>query len=213
MVVLPPSHRRPVSTLMPVRFQDLWEVLEGARSTRRDVIDPSIRSRSMDPGLAAWGLPASEEVSITTWGTILLLFLLIVVSVRTMVSTRTSRRRRAALLRDTEGAGVYICQGRQRRVRATLKIGVDLGGSSDDPIVSHISFQTLSVVTDQQSSRIFVNSRLSTSRHLHPITPQSHMQIPTLTYFRHRLLLQPRMDDSMSVPGRIATRISISPSL
>ena len=47
MVVLPPSNRRPASTLMPVRFHDLWGVLEGARSTRRDVIDPSIRSRSI----------------------------------------------------------------------------------------------------------------------------------------------------------------------
>lgn len=146
MVVLPPSDRRPASTLMPGRFQDLWEVLEGARSTHRDVIDPSIRSRSMDPGLAAWGLPSSEAVS--TWGTIWFLFLLIVVSVRTMVSTRTSRRRRAALLRNTEGAGVYICRGRQRRVRATLKIGVKLGDPSGGPIVSHISFQTLSAITD-----------------------------------------------------------------
>lgn len=148
MVVLPPSHRQPASTQMPVRFQDLWEVLEGARSTRRDVIDPSIHSRSMDPDLVAWGLPSSEEISITTWGTILLLFLLIVVSVRTMVSTRTSRRRRAAFLRNTEGAGVYMCQGRQRRVRATLKIGIELGDSSCDPIVSHISFRTLSAITD-----------------------------------------------------------------
>lgn len=148
MVVIPPSDRRPASTRMPVRFQDLWEVLEGARSTRRDVIDPSIRSRSMNPGLATWGLPSSEEVSITTWGTILLLFLLIVISVRTMISTRTSRRRRAAFLRKSEEAGVYICQGRQRRVRATLKIGVDLEDTSGDPRVSHISFQTLFAVTN-----------------------------------------------------------------
>ncbi len=146
MVVLPPSDRRPASTLMPVRFQDLWGDLEGAESTRRDVIDPSIRSRSMDPRLATWGLPSSEEV--TTWGTFLLLFLLIVISVRTMISTRTSRRRRAAFLRKTEEAGVYVCQGRQRRVRATLKIGVDLEDSSGDPRVSHISIQTLFAVTD-----------------------------------------------------------------
>ena len=147
MVVLPPSDRRPTSTLMPVRFHGFFGVLEGARPTRRDVIDPSIRSRSMDPGLAVWALPSSEEGSIITWGTILLLILLIVISVRRVVSTRTSRQRRAAYLRDTEEAGVYICQGRQRRVRATLKIGIDLGDSSGDPKVSPISLQTLQPLT------------------------------------------------------------------
>jgi hypothetical protein len=145
MVVLPPSDRRPTSTLMSVIFHDLWGVLEGARSTRRDVIDPSIRSRSMDPGLAAWGLPSSQGGSIITWGTILLLFLLVVISVRTMISTRTSR---PAYLLDTEEDGVYICQGRQRRAWATLKIGIDLGDSSCDPKVSPIAFQTLSAATE-----------------------------------------------------------------
>jgi len=148
MVVLPLSGHRPASTLMTVKLQDFWGGFEGARSARRDVIDPSIRSRSMDPGLAAWCLPSSEDVSIITSGTILLLFILIVISVRAMVSSRTSGRRRAAYLRNMEEAGVYMCQGRHRRMRATLKIGVDLGDSSGDLTVSLISFQTLSAATD-----------------------------------------------------------------
>jgi len=148
MVVLPLSDHRLASTFMTAKYHDFQGVLEAARSTRKGIIDPSIRSRSMDPGLAAWGVPSSDEVSNITWGTISLLFLLVVISVRTMVATRTFRRRRAPYLRDMEEAAVHMCPDGQQRVRATLKIGFDLGDSSADLIVSLISFQTLSAATD-----------------------------------------------------------------
>lgn len=136
MVALPLSYRRPASTLIIAKYHNVQGVLQGARSNRKSIIDPSIHSRSMDPGLAAWGLPSSEEISIITWGTISLLLLLIVMSVRTMVATRTFRRRRTPYLRDMEQAAIHMCPGGQQRVRAALKIGVNLGDSSVDLMVS-----------------------------------------------------------------------------
>ena len=142
MVVLPLSDRRPASTLMTPKYYVFHGVLEDPRSTRKGTIDPSIRSRSMDPRLPAWGPPSSEPVPIITWGTISLVFLLIVMSVRTMVATRTFRRRRAPCLRELEG--VHLSPGGPQRMRATLKIGPGLGDSAADLIVSPISFRSLS---------------------------------------------------------------------
>jgi hypothetical protein len=215
MVVLPQSNRRPASTLMTAKYHDWMAVLQRAGPTRRDVIDPSIRSRSMDPSLAIWHLPPSsaKALSIVTWGIIFLLFLLIIVSIRTMVSTRTFRRRRSAYLRHIGDTAACMYSGEQQRVRATLKIGVDLGDSSVDLMVSPISFQILAAATDWRASRIFIQNHPSKLKLLHPTTPpphlHTHIQIP---FPSHRLHLRPLMDDSTSAVGRTAmdTFVSLS---